>query len=140
MPLRRSGTRRTDSQEHHCSGLPIRVQRRQAPTQQTREIGIRMALGAYRSRVVRLLVAGGLKLVVIGSSGVPLVLGVAALLGAYHPSRRASRVNPSRRSRPTECRRPPVASETDSVLRGVIDSTMAGLRCRQRRCGATGRS
>ena len=30
--------------------------------------------------------------------------------------------------------------ETDSVLRGVIDSTMAELRCRQARCGVAGRT
>ena len=90
----------------------------------TREIGIRMALGTHHSsRVVRLLVAGGLKLVVIGGAlgltvavvatqllggllfeidaldpvtflGVPLTLGAAALLAAYLPARRASRVNP----------------------------------------------
>ena len=89
----------------------------------TREIGIRMALGADGGRVVRMLVAGGLKLVVAGGAlgltlavvatrllggllfeidaldpltflGVPLVLGAAALLAAYLPARRASRVNP----------------------------------------------
>ena len=91
--------------------------------QRTREIGIRMALGAGRPRVVRLLVAGGLRLVVIGGVlglalalaaarllggllfevsaldpltflGVPLVLGAAALLAAWLPARRASRVDP----------------------------------------------
>ena len=91
--------------------------------QRTREIGIRMALGADGGRVVRPLVAGGLKLVVIGGAlglalavvatrllggllfeidaldpltfvGVPLVLGAAALLAAYLPARRASRVHP----------------------------------------------
>ena len=89
----------------------------------TREIGIRMALGADGPRVVRLLVAGGLKLVVLGGAlglalavvatrllggllfeinaldpltflGVPFVLGTAALLAAYLPARRASRVHP----------------------------------------------
>ena len=89
----------------------------------TREIGIRKALGADGSRVVGLLVAGGLKLVVIGGAlglalavvatrllggllfevdaldpltfaGVPLVLGAAALLAAWVPARRASRVSP----------------------------------------------
>ena len=89
----------------------------------TREIGIRMALGVDGRLVVRLLVAGGLKLVVIGGAlglalavaatrllggllfevdvldpltflGVPLALGVAALLAAYVPARRASRVDP----------------------------------------------
>ena len=89
----------------------------------TREIGIRQALGADGPRVVRLLVAGGLKLVVIGGAlglalavaatrllggllfevdaldpltfvGVPLVLGATALLAAWLPARRASRVSP----------------------------------------------
>ena len=89
----------------------------------TREIGIRMALGADGGRVVRMLVAGGLRLVVAGGAlglalalavtrllggllfevdaldpltflGVPLVLGAAALLAAWLPARRASRVNP----------------------------------------------
>jgi len=89
----------------------------------TREIGIRQALGADGSRVVRLLVAGGLKLVVLGGAlglalavvatrllggllfeidaldpltflGVPLVLGAVALFAAWLPARRASRVSP----------------------------------------------
>ena len=92
-------------------------------SQRTQEIGIRMALGADRARVVRLLVAGGLRLVVVGGAlglafalaaasllggllfevdtvdpltflGVPLVLAAAALLAAWLPARRASRVNP----------------------------------------------
>ena len=89
----------------------------------TREIGIRKALGADGPRLVRLLVAGGLKLVVLGGAlglalavvatrllsgllfevdaldpltfvGVPLVLGAAALFAAWLPARRASRVSP----------------------------------------------
>ena len=89
----------------------------------TGEIGIRMALGADSSRVVRVLGAGGLQagrhrrrartdLAVVATRllggllfevdaldpqtfvGVPLVLGAAALLAAYLPARRASRVNP----------------------------------------------
>ena len=89
----------------------------------TREIGIRKALGADGPRVVRLLVAGGLRLVLVGGAlgltlalvatrllggllfevdaldpltfvGVPLVLGAAALLAAWLPARRASRVSP----------------------------------------------
>ena len=94
-------------------------------SRRTREIGIRQALGADGPRVVRLLVAGGLKLVVLGGAlglalavvatrlpggllfvfevdaldpltfvGVPLVLGAAALLAAWLPARRASRVSP----------------------------------------------
>ncbi len=91
--------------------------------QRTHEIGLRMALGADGPRVVRLLVAGGLRLVIVGGVlglglalvatrllggllfevgtldpltfvGVPLVLGAAALLAAWLPARRASRVHP----------------------------------------------
>ena len=39
-----------------------------AVAQRTREVGIRMALGADADRVVRLLAASGLKLVLVGSS------------------------------------------------------------------------
>ena len=92
-------------------------------SQRTHEVGIRMALGADGPRVVRLFVAGGLKLVIVGGAlglalalaaarllggllfevgtldpltfvGVPLVLGAAAALAAYLPARRASRVHP----------------------------------------------
>ena len=92
-------------------------------SQRTHEIGIRMALGADGPRVARLLVAGGLRLVVAGGAlglvlavvaarllggllfevdtldpltfvGVPLVLAAAALLAAWLPARRASRVHP----------------------------------------------
>ena len=92
-------------------------------SQRTQEIGIRMALGADGPRVIRLLVAGGLRLVLVGAAlglalalvaarllggllfevdtldpltfvGVPLVLAAAALLAAYLPARRASRVHP----------------------------------------------
>ena len=91
--------------------------------QRTHEIGLRMALGADGPRVVRLLVAGGLRLVIVGGVlglglalvatrllggllfevgtldpltfvGVPLVLAAAALLAAWLPARRASRVHP----------------------------------------------
>lgn len=92
-------------------------------SQRTREVGIRIALGADAGDVVTLLTTNGLKLVAIGSvvglgvavlvtrllSGllfgvdafdvttfvaVPLVLGATAVLAAYLPARRASRVNP----------------------------------------------
>ena len=91
--------------------------------QRTREVGIRMALGADGGAVVRLLAASGLKLVMVGGAvglivalvvtrllsgllfgintidpltfiGVPLVLGGTALFAAYLPARRASRINP----------------------------------------------
>jgi predicted permease len=89
----------------------------------TREVGIRMALGADAAGVARLLTSHGLRLVVVGGvigvaasllaarvlatllfgvrtfepvalAGAPLVLGVAAWLAAYLPARRASRTDP----------------------------------------------
>jgi ABC-type antimicrobial peptide transport system permease subunit len=92
-------------------------------SRRTREIGIRMALGADAHGVVRLLATSGLRLVLVGGAigvaaslvagrvlatmlfgvgtfdpvvliGAPLVLGGAAWLAAYLPARRASRVDP----------------------------------------------
>ncbi|HEY1308875.1 MAG TPA: ABC transporter permease [Vicinamibacterales bacterium] len=89
----------------------------------TREVGIRMALGADAAGVARLLVTHGLRLVLAGGAigiaaslvaarflatllfgvgafepvaliGAPIVLGVAAWLAAYLPARRASRADP----------------------------------------------
>jgi predicted permease len=89
----------------------------------TREVGIRMALGADAAGVARLLATQGVRLVLVGGAigvvgsllaarfistllfGVgtfdpviltvaPLVLGVAAWLAAYLPARRASRADP----------------------------------------------
>jgi putative ABC transport system permease protein len=92
-------------------------------TQQTREIGIRMAMGAERSHVMRLVVGQGLRLagagLVLGVvialvvmrqlasllfgvsaydpltfGGVALLLVLVALLACYIPARRATRVDP----------------------------------------------
>jgi predicted permease len=89
----------------------------------TREVGIRMALGADAAGVARLLATHGLRLVLVGGvigvaasllaarflatllfgvrsfdpvalPGALLVLGIAAWLAAYLPARRASRANP----------------------------------------------
>jgi predicted permease len=88
-----------------------------------REVGIRIALGADASAVVRLLASGALRLVVVGGAiglalsllvtrllggllfgigtvdpvtfaAAPLVLGATAILAAYLPARRASRIDP----------------------------------------------
>lgn len=92
-------------------------------SQRTREIGVRIALGAQREQILRLILGYGLKLIVIGLAigvlialavsrvissqlfGVratdsitfiltPLVLAAVALLASYVPSRRAANVDP----------------------------------------------
>jgi len=94
-----------------------------AMAQRTREVGIRMALGASPRGVVRLLTMEGLRLLAIGGAlglvlalavsrllsgllfgvgtfdiltfvAVPVVLGISATLAAYLPARRASRIDP----------------------------------------------
>ena len=94
-----------------------------AVAQRTREVGIRLSLGADRGAVVRLLLWGGLRLVLIGAAAglavslalaqllqgllfgiraldpatfaaVPVVLVAVAFLAAWVPARRAGRVNP----------------------------------------------
>jgi predicted permease len=95
-----------------------------AVSRRTREVGIRMSLGADRATVIRMLMASGLKLVAAGGviglamavaaaklvSGllfnvssfdvmtfllVPLLLGAAAMFAAYVPARRVSRIDPA---------------------------------------------
>ncbi len=94
-----------------------------AVSQRTRELGIRMALGASRADVLRLVVGQGLRLTLLGVAFglvaslaatrlivsllysvsptdlvtftvVPLVLAVAALLASYLPALRATRIDP----------------------------------------------
>lgn len=94
-----------------------------AAAQRTREIGVRMALGAARRDVMRLIAGQGMRLTVIGLAlgllgalslsrvmgnqlfevnstdpgvyaGVALALSVVALLASVIPGRRASRLNP----------------------------------------------
>lgn len=94
-------------------------------SQRFREVGIRMSLGADASRIVRMLMAGGLKLVTVGAvvgigaslvaapalasllfgvqstdvvafTVMPFVLMTVAVVAAYLPARRASRIDPVR--------------------------------------------
>ena len=94
-----------------------------AASARSREVGIRVALGADPSIVVRLLMGGGMKLVALGGGVglvlsvlfvqllggliygvgtfdplafgvVPLVLGAVALTAAWIPARRAGRIDP----------------------------------------------
>ena len=96
-----------------------------AVSRRTREVGIRMSLGATHTTVIRTLMGGGLKLVAIGGAIglvlsialsrllggllfgvesfdlfsftlVPVVLLVATLLAAWIPARRATRIDPVR--------------------------------------------
>ena len=92
-------------------------------TQRTREIGVRMALGAARGHNLRLIVGHGLRLTVLGLAlgliaafgltrlltrmlfdvdpldpltfvAIPVLLAIVALAASYLPARRAARVGP----------------------------------------------
>src|SRR5579864_3564973 len=92
-------------------------------SQRTREIGIRLALGAQRSQVLRMVVMQGMRVILLGLAagvvgallatramqsllfkttvtdpltfvGVALVLLVVALIASYIPARRVTRVDP----------------------------------------------
>jgi predicted permease len=94
-----------------------------ATAQRTREIGVRMALGASRADVLRMVLSGSLKLVIVGIAAgtiaslagvrvlesllygvratdpltfiaIPILLAAATLLACYFPARRATRVDP----------------------------------------------
>lgn len=94
-----------------------------AARQKTQEIGVRMALGAQRSGILRLMLWEGMRLVIVGTAvglvgsaclsfalrsffyglspidpptflGVSFALTVAALLACYFPARYATKVNP----------------------------------------------
>jgi predicted permease len=73
-----------------------------AVARQTKEIGIRIALGARRGQVLGMVLKQGLTLTVIGSTdtvtflGVPAFLMMVALMACLAPARRAASLDPTR--------------------------------------------
>jgi putative ABC transport system permease protein len=55
--------------------------------QRTRELGIRMALGALQKDILRMVIGQGMFVVIVG-------LGLGLVLACYIPARRATRVDP----------------------------------------------
>lgn len=68
-------------------------------TRRVREVGIRMALGARRSAILRLFMGQVLQYallgLVLGIAGAAAVLLAATVLASWLPSRRATRVDPA---------------------------------------------
>jgi len=70
-------------------------------SQRTHEIGIRMALGAQKRDVLKLVVGQGMSLAVIGVflgaiafGTAAVILAAVALAASYLPARRAAKVDP----------------------------------------------